>query len=127
MSKNTFKDRGFSDQKLALLASLLEKEGVPLAPRLPSWSALTPIRADGTKPPLFCMQGAGGTVLMYRDLARHLDDDKPFYGLQWQGLDGSWLVEPFVEHLASALRRSIDSNASSSGETAVNALQPRRS
>jgi hypothetical protein len=44
----------------------------------------------------------------------------------------SMLVEPFVEHLASALRRSIDSamqryNASSSLESVVNALQPRRS
>jgi amino acid adenylation domain-containing protein len=34
MSKDTFKDRGFSEQKLALLASLLEKEGVQQAPRL---------------------------------------------------------------------------------------------
>ena len=112
MSKNRFKDRGFSDQKLALLASLLEKEGVPLAPRQSSWSALTPIRAGGTKPPRFCMHGAGGTVLMYRDLSRHLGDDQPFYGLQSQGQDvivlpanpASMLVEPFVEHLASALR-----------------------
>ena len=68
MSKDTFKDRGFSEQKLALLASLLEKEGVPQGPRLPSWSALTPIRTGGSKPPLFCMHGAGGTVMMYRDL-----------------------------------------------------------
>ena len=89
MSKDTFKDRGFSEQKLALLASLLEKEGVPQAPRLPSWSALTPIRTGGTKLPLFCMHGAGGTVMMYRDLSRHLGDDQPFYGLQSQGLDGS--------------------------------------
>jgi len=88
MSKDTFKDRGFSEQKLALLASLLEKEGIPQAPRLPSWSALTPIRAGGSKPPLFCMHGAGGTVMMYRDLSRHLGDNQPFYGLQSQGLDG---------------------------------------
>ena len=130
MSKNTFKDRGFSDQKLALLASLLEKEGVPLAPRQPSWSALTPIRAGGTKPPRFCMHGAGGTVLMYRDLSRHLGDDQPFYGLQSQG----------PQHAGRAIRRalgertsgSFDSalqryKASSSGERAVNALQLRRS
>jgi thioesterase domain-containing protein len=89
MSKNAFKDRGFSEQKLALLASLLEEEGVPQAPRLPSWSSLTPIKASGSRPPLFCMHGAGGTVMMYRDLSRHLGDDQPFYGLQSQGLDGS--------------------------------------
>ena len=34
MSKDSFKDRGFSEQKLALLASMLEKEGVPQAPSL---------------------------------------------------------------------------------------------
>jgi phthiocerol/phenolphthiocerol synthesis type-I polyketide synthase E len=89
MSTDTFKDRGLSEQKLALLASLLEQEGVPQAPRLPSWSSLTPIKAGGSRPPLFCMHGAGGTVMMYRDLARHLGDDQPFYGLQSQGLDGS--------------------------------------
>jgi phthiocerol/phenolphthiocerol synthesis type-I polyketide synthase E len=89
MSKNAIRDRGFSEQKLALLASLLEEEGVPQAPRLPSWSSLTPIRAGGSRPPLFCMHGAGGTVMMYRDLSRHLGDDQPFYGLQSQGLDGS--------------------------------------
>jgi phthiocerol/phenolphthiocerol synthesis type-I polyketide synthase E len=89
MNKNAFKDRGFSEQKLALLASLLEEEGVPQAPRLPSWSSLTPINAIGSRPPLFCMHGAGGTVMMYRDLSRHLGDDQPFYGLQSQGLDGS--------------------------------------
>jgi len=120
MSKNTFKDRGFSDQKLALLASLLEKEGVPL----PSWSALTPIRAGG-KPPRFCMHGAGGTVLMYRDLSRHLGDDQPFYGLQSQG----------PQHAGRAIRRALGERtsglfdsalqrykASSSGESVADAL-----
>ncbi len=34
MSKDSSKDRGFSEQKLALLASMLEKEGVPQAPSL---------------------------------------------------------------------------------------------
>ncbi len=34
MSKDSFKGRGFSEQKLALLASLLEKEGASNAPRL---------------------------------------------------------------------------------------------
>lgn len=34
MSKDSFKSRGFSEQKLALLARLLEKEGASKAPRL---------------------------------------------------------------------------------------------
>jgi phthiocerol/phenolphthiocerol synthesis type-I polyketide synthase E len=107
MSTDTFKDRGLSEQKLALLASLLEKEGVPQAPRLPSWSALTPLRAGGSKLPLFCMHGAGGTVMMYRDLARHLGDDQPFYGLQSQGLDGSRPPLTNVSEMAAVYVKEI--------------------
>lgn len=107
MSKDSFKDRGFSEQRLALLASLLEEEGVPQAPRLPSWSPLTPIRTGGSKPPLFCMHGAGGTVLMYRDLSRLLGDDQPFYGLQSQGLDGSCPPLTNIEEMAAGYVKEI--------------------
>jgi phthiocerol/phenolphthiocerol synthesis type-I polyketide synthase E len=107
MSKDASKDRGFSEQKLALLASLLEEEGVPQAQRLPSWSSLTPIRTGGSRPALFCMHGAGGTVLMYRDLARHLGDDQPFYGLQSQGLDGSCSPLTDIEEMAAVYVKEI--------------------
>src|SRR5580698_208670 len=107
MSKDASKDRGFSEQKLALLASLLEEEGVPQAQRLPSWSSLTPIRAGGSRPALFCMHGAGGTVLMYRDLARRLGDDQPFYGLQSQGLDGSCPPLTSIEEMAAVYVKEI--------------------
>jgi phthiocerol/phenolphthiocerol synthesis type-I polyketide synthase E len=107
MSKDASKDRGFSEQKLALLASLLEEEGVPQAQRLPSWSSLTPIRTGGSRPALFCMHGAGGTVLMYRDLARHLGDDQPFYGLQSQGLDGSCPPLTDIEEMAAVYVKEI--------------------
>jgi thioesterase domain-containing protein len=52
------------------------------------WSSLVPIRPGGSKPPLFFVHGAGGNVLLYRELAAHLGPDQPFYGLQAQGLDG---------------------------------------
>jgi thioesterase domain-containing protein len=48
-----------------------------------------PIQAGGSKPPFFCVHGGGGNVLIYRELARHLGADYPFYGLQARGLDGS--------------------------------------
>jgi phthiocerol/phenolphthiocerol synthesis type-I polyketide synthase E len=107
MNKDSFKDGGFSEEKLALLASLLEEEGIPQAPRLPSWSSLTPIRAGGSRPPLFCMHGAGGTVLMYRDLSRHLGDDQPFYGLQSQGLDGSCPPLTNIKEMAAVYVKEI--------------------
>lgn len=55
---------------------------------LTPWSLLVPIQTSGDKPPLFCPQGVGGNVLVYRDLARYLGPDQPVYGLQAQGLDG---------------------------------------
>jgi thioesterase domain-containing protein/acyl carrier protein len=65
------------------------------------WSPLVAIQLAGSRPPFFCMHGAGGTVLMYRDLSRHLSDDQPFYGLQSQGLDGSCAPLTTVEEMAS--------------------------
>ena len=65
------------------------------------WSPLVPIQVAGSRPPFFCMHGAGGTVLMYRDLSRHLGDDQPFYGLQSKGLDGSCSPLTHVEEMSA--------------------------
>ena len=54
----------------------------------PSWASLVPIQPAGSRKPLFCVHGAGGNVLLYRDLARHLGPDQPIYGLQSRGIDG---------------------------------------
>jgi thioesterase domain-containing protein len=53
-----------------------------------SWSMMVPIQTQGTKPPFFCVHGVGGNVVGFRDLARHVGDDQPFYAIQPQGLDG---------------------------------------
>jgi amino acid adenylation domain-containing protein len=53
-----------------------------------SWSSLVPIQAEGSRPPFFVVHGVGGNVVGFRDLARHLGPDQPFYALQPQGLDG---------------------------------------
>ena len=73
----------------------------------PRWSPLVPIQTSGSRPLLFCVHGAGGTVLMYRELSRHLGDDQPFYGLQSQGLDGSCPPLTKVEEMAAAYVREI--------------------
>lgn len=65
------------------------------------WSPLVAIQTAGSRPPFFCMHGAGGTVLMYRDLSRRLGDDQPFYGLQSQGLDGCCAPLTSVEEMAA--------------------------
>src|SRR2546430_12979827 len=67
------------------LARILRRETAPAS----GWSPLVAIQPAGSRPPFFCVHGAGGNVLIYRDLSRHLGSDQPFYGLQAQGLDGT--------------------------------------
>jgi thioesterase domain-containing protein/acyl carrier protein len=71
------------------------------------WSPLVAVQPSGSRPPLFCMHGAGGTVLMYRDLSRNLGDDQPFYGLQAQGLDGSCAPLTKIEEMAALYVKEI--------------------
>lgn len=65
------------------LARILRQDGWS-----PRWSALVEIQPHGSRPPFFCVHGHGGHVLLFRDLARALGDDQPFYGIQAVGLDG---------------------------------------
>src|SRR5712692_1384520 len=67
----------------------------------PSWSSLVAIKPNGSKTPFFCVHGLGGNVLEFSDLARHLDDDQPFYCLQSQGLDGEQPLLTSVEEMAA--------------------------
>ena len=64
------------------------------------WPSLVPIRAAGSKPPLFCAHMRDGEVLSYRDLARHLPPDQPLYGLQSRGLDGISPLNTRIEDMA---------------------------
>jgi phthiocerol/phenolphthiocerol synthesis type-I polyketide synthase E len=71
------------------------------------WSPLVAIQPEGSRPPLFCFHGAGGNVLIYRDLSRHLGLDQPFYGLQAQGLDGSRAPLTTIEEMAALYVKEI--------------------
>ncbi|MEQ8464169.1 amino acid adenylation domain-containing protein [Coleofasciculus sp. E1-EBD-02] len=64
-------------------------------------SPLVPIQPDGTKPPFFCVHPIGGNVLCYLNLARHLGEDQPFYGLQASGIDGEAEPNSRIEDMAS--------------------------
>jgi thioesterase domain-containing protein/acyl carrier protein len=65
-------------------AALLRQEGWSA-----SWSSLVAIQPEGSRAPFFCVHGVGGNVVGFRDLARHMGPDQPFYALQPQGLDGN--------------------------------------
>ena len=71
------------------------------------WSPLVTIQPLGSRPPIFCMHGAGGTVLIYRDLSQHLGLDQPFYGLQSQGLDGDRPPLTTIEEMAALYVKEI--------------------
>ncbi|MEV7578949.1 amino acid adenylation domain-containing protein [Streptomyces erythrochromogenes] len=49
---------------------------------------LMPLRERGTAQPLFCFHPASGFAWQYTGLLRHLDPDRPVYGLQSPGLAG---------------------------------------
>ena len=60
-----------------------------------------PIQKQGSKPPFFCVHGAGGNVLNFRDLAQYLGDDQPFYGLQARGVEGKRAPHERIEDMAA--------------------------
>ncbi|MEX1035866.1 MAG: non-ribosomal peptide synthetase [Sneathiella sp.] len=47
-----------------------------------SASCIVPVQPNGDRPPLFFVHPIGGEVLGYRELARYLGADQPFYGIQ---------------------------------------------
>jgi thioesterase domain-containing protein/acyl carrier protein len=73
------------------------------------WNSLVAIQPRGSKPPLFCVHAHEGNVLFYRDLARYLGADQPFYGLQAQGLDGKQTPLSKVEDMAARYIKEIRS------------------
>jgi amino acid adenylation domain-containing protein len=66
-----------------------------------SGSILVPIQSKGSEPPLFLVHPAGGDVLCFAVLGRHLSPDQPVYGLQSRGLSGSEAPLDHVEEMAA--------------------------
>jgi oxalate---CoA ligase len=77
-----------------------------IAAETPS-ECIVPIQPDGDRPPFFCIHDQNGDVLNFRDLARHMGERQPFYGIQSVGLDGE--AAPFIrmEDMASHYLREI--------------------
>jgi aryl carrier-like protein len=71
------------------------------------WSSLVLMKNGGYRPPFFCVHGAGGNILIYHDLANHLDSDQPFYGLQVQGLNGQRPFYTCIEDMATHYIKEI--------------------
>jgi amino acid adenylation domain-containing protein len=87
----------FQAPTIEQLAAILRQQGWESP-----WASLVPIKPGGSKPPFYCVHGVGGNILEYLDLAKYLEADQPFYGLQAIGLDGKRPVEHLtVEQMAA--------------------------
>ena len=67
----------------------------------PPWSSLVPIQPHGSKPPFFFIHAHGGNVVGYYELARHLGQEQPFYGLQARGLNVEQSAVRNIEEMAA--------------------------
>ncbi|MEM7354625.1 MAG: amino acid adenylation domain-containing protein [Acidobacteriota bacterium] len=96
----------FEAPTIESLAKLLRREGT-----LPPRSALVGIQPLGDDvPPFFCVHPVGGSVLCYVDLARQLEVERPFLGLQvpdpeTAASDGASLEDMAAEYLRAVRER----------------------
>jgi thioesterase domain-containing protein/NAD(P)-dependent dehydrogenase (short-subunit alcohol dehydrogenase family)/acyl carrier protein len=67
----------------------------------PAFRALVVVQRGGDRLPFFCVHGAGGNVLNFRDLARAMNPEQPFYGLQAAGTDGVLPPHKTIEEMAA--------------------------
>jgi len=86
----------FQNPTIVQLASLLETD----SKHSTRWDSLVCIRHGGEGPAVFIVHGAGGNILIYRDLARHLTARVSVYGLQSLGLDGHKRPLGTIEEMA---------------------------
>ena len=92
----------FESPTITEIANIIRQDEV-----LTSWSPLVLLRSGNNKPPLFCIHALGGTLFGYYDLVRRLGEDRPIYGLQSQGIDGTQQPLESVEDMASYFIQSI--------------------
>ena len=70
-------------------------------------SHIVVIRESSVKVPLFCIHGAGGHLLDYRDLIKTLPDDQPVYGLRASDVNEAYpeSVEELAEKYLQEIQR----------------------
>ncbi|MEO0572653.1 MAG: amino acid adenylation domain-containing protein [Bacteroidota bacterium] len=97
------------------LATLLEYPTITkLAARLEEehsttpFNCLVPLAPHGNKTPLFLVHGANYNVLVFKELAKSLDDEQPVYGLQAKGIDGSVAPDDTIEAMAAHFIAEIE-------------------
>jgi thioesterase domain-containing protein/acyl carrier protein len=87
---------------IAHLARLLRQQERPM-PR----SFVVAIQPHGTQPPFFCVHPASGHVYQYRELARLLGPDQPFYGIASPAVEKKGEIDLTIEAMAARYLEQI--------------------
>ncbi|MFQ5419790.1 MAG: thioesterase domain-containing protein [Anaerolineae bacterium] len=86
----------FQGETIAALAQKLRQKRESKAANL-----LVPIQTKGEKRPLFFIHPSGGSVHWYMLLANYLGEERPFYGIQAQGMNGEQLPHDNLKTMAA--------------------------
>src|ERR1039458_3026347 len=94
--------------------TLVELAGAPPVEQLAvlvgsrtSRSSLVPLNTTGSKPPFFCIAGAGGLAVTFLPLARLLGADQPVCGLAPRGIESRARPDYTLRETASRYARAI--------------------
>ena len=79
---------------------LLADEIRPLSKEA-NYPTLVPMKKTGTGPPFFCVHGGAGSTLFMHRLAAKMDADRPFYGIEPEGMDGRQFRHTTLEEIAA--------------------------
>ncbi len=71
------------------------------------WESLVAVQPAGTRPPVFAIHPAGGHILKYYELASHLGQDQPLYGLKARGMEDGLEPRNSIEEMAQAYLEEI--------------------
>lgn len=87
----------FAGPTIAEMAVLIGQQN-----ELKTWQGpLVKVQANGHKRPIFCVHPAGGNVLCYYEMAQHMGQDRPFYGIEAVGLGGIEKMPDQMDALAA--------------------------
>ncbi|HWM05085.1 MAG TPA: amino acid adenylation domain-containing protein [Actinophytocola sp.] len=87
----------FQQPTVAGLVELLDSD----AGQQDGFDVLLPLRSGGRREPLFCVHPLSGLGWMYSGLLRHLPADRPVYGIQATGLDGTSELPGSLKEMAA--------------------------
>ena len=96
----------FESNTIKTLSEVIENTDNTLREK-DAWKSLTLISGHGLERNLFLTHGAGGNVLLYRELANKMDDKYAVYGLQSRGLDNESIPHQTVTEMATAYLEEI--------------------